>query len=315
LHGRFFDLRALPGFDMPIVFTLHDAWLLSGHCAHSFDCDRWRTGCGHCPDLRIYPAIRRDATAYNFRRKQRIYRQTRLYISTPCQWLMDKVQQSMLADSVIEAKVIPYGVDLDIFAPGDKSSARAMLNLPQDARILLFSASSIRKNDFKDYDTMRAAVKVVAEKTENERVIFLALGEDGPPEPLSPQVEIRFVPFVSDLNLIADYYRAADVYIHAARADTFPNAVLESLACGTPVIGSDVGGIPEEVNHEKSGMLVPVGDAAAMAAGIIRLLEDDGLRASMGQNAASDARHRFDLSRQIDAHLNWYAEIVAQEKR
>jgi glycosyltransferase involved in cell wall biosynthesis len=161
---------------------------------------------------------------------------------------------------------------------------------------------------------MRAAVKVVAEKTENGRVNYLALGEDGPPEPLSPQVEIRFVPFVSDLNLIADYYRAADVYIHAARADTFPNAVLESLACGTPVIGSDVGGIPEEVNHEKSGLLVPVGDAAAMAAGIIRLLGDDRLRASMGDHAASDARLRFDLSRQIDAHLDWYGEIVAQGK-
>ena len=225
LHGGYFDLRALPSFGVPLVLTLHDAWLLSGHCAHSFDCDRWRTGCGHCPDLRIYPAIRRDATAYNFKRKRRIYRQTRLHLSTPCQWLMDKVEASMLAESLVQTKVIPYGVDLGIFKPGDQQEARAGLDLLGDVKILLFSAASIRKNDFKDYQTMRAAVQRVADQIESGRVIFLALGEDGPPEHINERVEIRFVPFQSDLMTIADYYRAADIYIHAARADTFPNAV------------------------------------------------------------------------------------------
>ena len=317
LHGGYFDLRALPSFGIPLVFTLHDAWLLSGHCAHSFDCDRWQSGCGGCPDLRIYPAIRRDATAYNFKRKRRIYKQTRLYISTPSQWLMDKVQQSMLAERIIETKVIPYGVDLKIFAPGDSKAARDSLNLPQDAHILLFSAASIRKNDFKDYETMHAAMQLVANEIKEGRVIFLALGEDGPPEQIGAGVEIRFVPFQSDLEIIAQYYRAADVYIHAARADTFPNAVLESLACGTPIIGSRVGGIPEQVTDLQtdaypSGILAPVGDAVTMAAAIIRLLNDDNLRARLGANAADDARRRFALTRQIEAHLDWYGAIIAR---
>ena len=75
LHGGYFDLRALPWLSrqVPLVLTLHDAWLLSGHCAHSFDCERWKIGCGRCPDLSIVPAIRRDATAFNWRRKQRLY--------------------------------------------------------------------------------------------------------------------------------------------------------------------------------------------------------------------------------------------------
>jgi glycosyltransferase involved in cell wall biosynthesis len=71
LHGYYFDLRLLPWLtrQVPVLLTLHDAWMLSGHCAHSFDCERWMAGCGSCPDLSIYPEIRRDATAFNWRRK------------------------------------------------------------------------------------------------------------------------------------------------------------------------------------------------------------------------------------------------------
>ena len=86
----YFDLRALPWLSrrVPVVLTLHDAWLLSGHCAHSMGCERWITGCGTCPDLDSYPALRRDGTAYNWKRKQAIFAQSRLYVTTPSQWLM-----------------------------------------------------------------------------------------------------------------------------------------------------------------------------------------------------------------------------------
>src|SRR5262249_33071397 len=94
LHGSYFDLQLLPPLSQafPVVLTLHDAWLLSGHCALSFDCNRWQTGCGECPDLSIYPAIKRDSTAYNWRRKRDILARSRLYVATPSRWLMDRVK-------------------------------------------------------------------------------------------------------------------------------------------------------------------------------------------------------------------------------
>ncbi|HVX31203.1 MAG TPA: glycosyltransferase, partial [Nitrolancea sp.] len=156
LHGGYFDLRLLPHLSrlVPLVATLHDAWLLSGHCAHSLDCERWLTGCGACPDLTIYPAIRRDATAGNWRRKRAIYAQSRLFVATPSQWLMRKVEQSILAPAVAEARVIPNGVDLSIFRPGDRQAARAELGIPQDAHVLVFAANVIRDNVWKDYRTL-----------------------------------------------------------------------------------------------------------------------------------------------------------------
>src|SRR5262249_17776060 len=96
LHGGYFDLRELPELShaVPFVLTLHDAWLLSGHCAHSFGCERWEIGCGQCPDLTIYPAVPRDATATNWTVKERIFTASRLHVATPSNWLMDKVRRS-----------------------------------------------------------------------------------------------------------------------------------------------------------------------------------------------------------------------------
>ena len=83
LHGGYFDLRALPALSdlTPVVLTLHDQWAFTGHCAHSFGCERWRSGCGNCPDLTIYPGIPKDRTAENFTLKQQIFSRTRLYLT------------------------------------------------------------------------------------------------------------------------------------------------------------------------------------------------------------------------------------------
>jgi glycosyltransferase involved in cell wall biosynthesis len=292
------------------VLTLHDAWLLSGHCAHSFDCERWKTGCGRCPDLSIYPAVKRDATAYNWRRKRNIYAQSRVYVATPSRWLMRKVEQSILALAIVEARVIPYGVDLTIFHPGDRREARAMLGIPLDAKVLLFVGNATRSNPWRDYATLEAAVERVAERLPDERVILVCLGEARKPERIG-EAEVQFIGYRKEPTTVARFYQAADIYLHGAKADTFPNVVLEALACGTPVVATAVGGIPEQVKNGVTGFLVQPRDVKAMAEAIITLLTDDALRMRLGRNAAEDARRRFDLNRQAEAYLGWYQELVA----
>lgn len=307
----YFDLRALPHLSkqLPVVLTLHDAWLLSGHCAHSFECDRWKTGCGQCPDLSIYPSIPRDATAFNWSRKKSLFEQSRLFITTPSQWLMDRVQQSILAPAIADAKVIHNGIDLDIFHPADPRAARAALNLPLDARILLFAANHIRSNPFRDFATMQEALRRVAHNWQGPPLLFVALGEDLPEEKIA-SATLRFVPFQKDERAVARYYQAADLYVHGTRADTFPTTVLEALACGKPVVASRVGGIPEQVNENQTGHLVPIGDPAAMASALLSLLTNDPKRQSMSDAAAQTAKDRFNRTRQIDQTLAWYQAVV-----
>ena len=309
LHGGYFDLRVLPwlSHQVPVILNLRDAWLLSGHCAHSFDCERWKSGCGQCPDLTIYPAIRRDATAFNWRRKSDIYAKSRLYITTNSHWLMDKVQQSMLHG--VDYRVILNAIDLTIFHPGEQAAARASLGLPLDSKIVLFVSKHARSSRWRDYAAMEAAVQQVATQNKDTGLIFVCLGENGEEYTLG-QARVRFVAFERDPKRVAQYYQAADVYIHAAKAEAFGKTVTEALACGRPVVATSVGGIPEQVEDGVTGFLTPPGNATAMAERIGQLLVDEELRKRIGIQAAESARHRFNLERQADEFLGWYNEIL-----
>lgn len=310
LHGGYFDLRALPSLShkIPTILTLHDAWLLSGHCAHSFDCEKWKTGCGLCPDLSIYPAIKCDATAYNWRRKKDIYASSRLYVSTPSEWLMHKVEQSILTAGIVEARIIPNGVDLVVFHPEDQTKVRAELGIPQDARILLFVGNTTQSNLWKDYTTLEAAFKQVVERLPTEQIILICLGEERSPQRIG-QAEIQFIGYQNQPEVVARYYQAADLYIHASKVDTFPNTVLEALACGTPAVATDVGGIPEQIKNGETGFLVPPKDVNAMTASIMMLLTNEELRRKFSIAAAQDVRERFDLTDQVNAYIEWYRTI------
>ena len=314
LHRNYFDLRFLPELSarVPLVITLHDAWLLSGHCGHSFDCQRWQTGCGECPDLTIPPSIERDGTAENWRRKREIYQRSRFRVAAPCRWLIDKLEQSMVAPAVLESRVIPNGIDLEVFQPANRAAVRERLGLPQEADILLFTALSIRENVWKDYKTLRAAIARLAERRAKQPLIFLAVGEAAPTEKIGP-AEIRFVPFLEDNRRVAEFYQAADLYIHASRADTFPTSILESLACETPVVATAVDGIPEQIVDGETGMLTPPGAAGAMADAIASLLDDVARRRVMGANAGAEARRKFGRERMIEDYLAWFDEILQRQ--
>ena len=305
LHGGYFDLRALPdlGRRAPIVATLHDAWLLTGHCAHPLDSDGWLRGCGNCPHLDTYPALHRDGTAFNLARKRSIYEGLELAVVTPSRRLMDMVERSILAPAVVRREVIPNGVDLERFAPGDRARARRELSVAPDVPLLVFAAQGGRANEFKDFPTLRAALARL-----ESPVVAVALGDPTADEERVGQARLRAVGSVPP-EAVARWLQAADLYVHPSRADTFPNGVLEALACGTPIVASRVGGIPEQVRNE-TGILVEPGDPAALAAAIESLLADPSRRERMSAAAAEDARARFSVDRQIDAYLALHVELA-----
>lgn len=220
----------------------------------------------------------------------------------------------MLAPSIREARVIPNGVDLSLFRPGDRRAARAALGLPSDAPVVVTTGVDLERNCWKDLPTLLAALERVSGRWTGPRIHAVALGTAGQNGPVG-RAAIQFVPYERDPATVARYYQAADVYVHAARADTFPVAVLEALACGTPVVASDVGGIPEQVDDGRSGFLVPPADASALDARLDLVLRDDELRARLGRHAAERAGQEFDFERQVRRYLGWYAEILTLDRR
>ncbi len=320
LHGGYFDLRELPGITQarPVLLTMHDAWLLSGHCAHSFDCGRWETGCGECPALWIYPAVPRDSTAFNWARKQELFARSALHVAVSSQWMADRVRRSMLAPAVREMRVIPFGVDLEVFRPDDRAAARKTLGLDPARPVMLVHENSLRPRTWKDSDAFRGALERLTGAAAGAQ--WIALGAAGPDEQVGP-VRLRRVAAQHDDRELARWYQAADVYLHPARAEAYGLMIVEALACGTPVIASDVGGIPEIISGDTAldhatGMIVPAGNAQALAASIMAFSAlDTGARATLSANAARESRARFDRRRHERDYLGWIRELAATPRR
>jgi glycosyltransferase involved in cell wall biosynthesis len=313
LHGGYFDLRELPRITrrVPTVLSLHDAWLLSGHCAHSFDCGRWETGCGACPALWIYPAVPRDDTASNWRRKRDIFAASALHVAVPCEWLADRVRRSMLMPAVRTLKVIPYGIDLDVFRPAPKDVVRRELGLDPDRPVMLVFANSVRDQTWKDGATFRGALERLGAAAAGAQ--WIALGETGENIDLG-NVSLQRVGNEPDNRRFAKWLQAGTAYVHPARADTSPLIVMESLACATPVIATGVGGIPEQITDGETGTVVAAGNPAALARAIDAVIAlDAAAHDQLCRNAAESARIRFDSRRHARDYLEWMRELTAAQ--
>jgi glycosyltransferase involved in cell wall biosynthesis len=309
LHGNYFDLRALPWLSrqVPVILNLRDAWLLSGHCACFFDCERWKFGCGKCKDLMIYPSVKRDATAYNWRRKRNIYMNSHLYITTVSHWLLHSVQESMLRGT--EYKVIPNGIDLSIFHPGDRHAARRELGLSLTSRIVLYAANGGSKSPWRNFHQLEAAMQELAVSSAEELVLICLGQRNIEQNRVSGNLQIQHLGFERDPRRMALYYQAVDIYVLPALAEAFGKTIIEAMACGTPVVATTVGGIPEQIIDGETGFLVPQSDVTAMATAIQRLFADVGLRQRMGNAAAEYARRFFGLDRQVNSFLSWYEDV------
>jgi glycosyltransferase involved in cell wall biosynthesis len=259
-------------------------------------------------------------------RKKEIYENSSLFVAAPSRWLLERAEVSILSGGIVGTRLIPNGVDLSLFRPGDRASARERLGLAQDERVLLFSGFSPSASSFKDFRTLQSAAEILGNRLGSDRVTLVVLGEKREAQTMGA-VTVRFAEYESEEARVVAYYQAADVYVHAARvgAENHSLAVLEALACGLPVVATDVGGIPEQVKSlwpasprtphrsfrdDATGILTPPGDPKALADAVASLIDDSSLLQACSSNAVEDARRRFDLQTQVDAYLDWYREII-----
>lgn len=329
LHGGYFDLRALPELSArtPTVVSLHDTWLTTGHCGHPLGCERWESGCGECPALWIYPAVHRDATAFNWSRKRDILARSAVHVGVPCEWLAARIARSILAPAIRSVRVIPYGIDLTVYRPAaDRAALRVALGLDPRRTTFLCFANALQARTWKDRDTFRAALARLGDAASGAQ--WVAIGGDAP-DTVVGGARIRHVRAEADDGAFARWFQAADAYVHPARADTFPLVNLEAQACGAAVIGTGVDGIPEQVVSTDSsalrdgavaagatGILTRAGDAAAMAKALDAFADaSPETRAQVQRQAARHAAARFDRVRHGREYAAWLTELAAGRRQ
>jgi glycosyltransferase involved in cell wall biosynthesis len=300
---------------------MHDMWAVTGGCTNPQGCERWRDGCGSCPqlagDVPMEKAMEfdRDATAWLWRRKRLALQRARLNIVTPSEWMRTRLEASgCLAPPPIA--MVRNVVDTRVFIPGNSRSAREYLGIEPDARVVLFVG---RPGDVAGYrgrhPIMLDALGMLREGLpieEAARLTVLMVGAGG--EALAARLgATRCVCTgrVEGERAMSRCFAASDVYLNTSQYDNFPAVVQESLSCGVPPVASAVGGIPEMVVHEKTGLLAHPQDAAGFAAHLQRVLVDEDLRGRLGMNARRWAEEQFSAETVLPAILDVYGAAIA----
>jgi len=290
----------------PIVWTLHDMNSFTGGCHYSCSCRRFTERCGACPQLGL--GRDGDLSRRIWRRKARALGRVaddRLTVVGPSRWITDLAARSSLMGRFRTA-TIANGVDTDIFAPRDKSAARRELNLPDDARIVLFIAHDLtnrRKGAGVLMDALGRAGDVPG-----LLLVTVGLAQVAPPAGIAH----RHVGQVADEATMARLYNAAAVLAIPSQEDNLPNIMLEAMACGLPVVGSAVGGVGETVRSGQTGLLAEAGDSQGLAQIISRLLTDEAARRQMAQNCRQRAQRDLSLSATGEAYMQLYRRLVGE---
>lgn len=308
LHSGFFSYLAIPSLtaSKPAVFTLHDMWGFTGHCAYSYDCDRWKTGCGKCPYPNTYPAVQRDNTRLEWKLKNWVYSRSHLAIVTPSIWLTEQANQSMLNRFPIHH--IPYGIDTDAYQPLDSAQSRSLLGIPTGKKVLMFGAEKLTDTR-KGGDLLLKALSGLPASLKTETVL-LTLGSGGEAIAETAGIATLNLGYVSSDRLKSIAYSAADLFIFPTRADNLPLMLQESIACGTPIVSFKIGGVPDLVRPGITGYLAKPEDTKDFCNGIMELLEDQNLHDRMSQQCRAVALDEYPLELQVKRYIELYHQVL-----
>ncbi len=292
-------LRSLSRF-YPVVFTVHDVYPANQYGTECWECSHNRF-CVWCPAL---PVPKRLYSVYRVRsrlRRDRAWKGLRANVVFPSRWIRARLAQTTLGR--LPGQVVPYGVDTQRFAPDP--GAKAALRCDTRPVILTVGNMYSADDDRKGFAVLfRAFAEGVRSVVPEARLVVLGkvLGFD-PPD----GCELRGEASSADVAL---WHAAADVFVLPSLGDNLPVAVLEAMASGAPVVASGVGGIPEEVAHETTGLIVPPRDPVALAGAIVRLLREPDSRRRMGAAGRSRAEGEFSRARAWDTHARVYASVA-----
>ncbi|MCM8821339.1 MAG: glycosyltransferase [Candidatus Omnitrophica bacterium] len=301
------------GVHFPVIITLHDLWLLTGKCIQPGRCDGWKNRCRNCPESWFPFFTVKDGIRKNLKEKIQIVSKTKPYICAPSFWAMDVIKKSYIGKVAAETRVIHNGVNLSVYKPGDKKNAREELNLPDNKFVLLSSARDLKTNRYKNFRAIKKISIILGNSQVEKQIIFLCLGDKGKTE-YYRNLEMRFIPFITSENMIANFYKASDIYVHTAEYETWGLAVTEAMACGIPVVAFPGGAVREQIIHGKTGFLVEDNHPESMAYYIRTLLENKKLRESMSEAARKHARENFDIEDTASKYLEFYKEILEKNE-
>jgi glycosyltransferase involved in cell wall biosynthesis len=312
INDGFVQIESIAKLNRPIVWSLHDMWAFTGGCHYTDQCDRFTQSCGSCPQLQSQEV--QDLSRSVWQRKAKAWKAADLTIVALSQWLADCARSSSLfRHSRIE--VIPNGLDTTRYRPINQTFAREVLGLPQDKHLALFGAMAATSDPRKGFHLLQPALQSLAQAGWSDRLELVIFGADRPQHPPEFGMKVHYMgSFRDDLSL-ALLYSAADVFILPSTQENLANTVMEALACGTPCVAFEIGGMPDLIEHQKTGYLAQPYWIDDLASGIAWTIEDRDRHSRLSSRCREKVEQEFTQARQAYQYQSLFEEVIEAHER
>lgn len=241
-----FSIKDIGSFNMPVVWTLHDSWTFTGGCHLPNECRRYINRCGNCPSL--CSQKENDLSQYILSQKKRHWAGKNITLVCPSVWIAENSRKSELfKNSRIE--VIPNPIDTRVYRPKDRNKSREKLGLDKNKKYILFGAVNAVQDKNKGFEYLKEAL----EKISIDNVELLVFGSED--QGIDVNIPVKYLGYIDKEEDLVSIYSSADVTVIPSISENLPNVMVESLACGTPVVGFEIGGIPDIVKEDYLGLM------------------------------------------------------------
>lgn len=300
------DLAQLGKLNKPIVWTFHDSNAFTGGCHVRYSCDHFENECGNCPLLK--DSNPNDWSHRIWKQKKKAYSAVDFQVIAPSGWMANSVQRSkLLGDRAVH--VIPNTLDTTVFKPLDKTLAKQALGIPADKFVMLSGFMPSRNDLHKGTSYLLEALEVISKQIPRELIELFVFGNRDEKNVPSFPVKVTFLGRIDKETRLADCYSAADVFLAPSLEDNLPYTVMESLACGTPVVAFTTGGIPDMVKHMENGYLAKYRSAADFADGITWVYNHTE-RKVLNENARKTIEEKFSENIIAQQHIKLYNSLL-----
>jgi glycosyltransferase involved in cell wall biosynthesis len=307
ISNGFLQIETIANFRKPVVWTLMDMWAFTGGCHYSQECPNYQNTCGTCPQL--FSNNDRDLSRKVWQRKAKAWEKVNLTVVAPSSWLAKCARSSSLFKD-LRVEVIPFCLDTKIYKPIEKKVARAILNLPQNKKIILFGAISATTDQRKGFRLLQPALQKLSLKEKTENLELLVFGASKPEHPVDLGFSVRYLGNLKDDVSLSLVYSAADVMVVPSTQEAFGQTASESIACGTPVVAFDETGLADIVEHQRNGYLAKPFEIEDLAKGIAWVLENQERHKKLCDRAREKAVQEFPLELQALRYLSLYTELL-----
>ena len=291
---------------VPVVWTLHDMNPFTGGCHYDGGCGGYRRACGSCPQL--VSGVERDLSRRVWLGKHEALSQLGrrpVHVVADSDWLAEEARQSSLLGG-FPVSTIYYGLDTAVFAPRGRAAARRALGIPEGARVVLFVADSVEDRR----KGLSYLVEALAGTAGDPDLLLVSIGRGDPA--IGEGARHLHLGRVDDDDRLSLVYSAADVFVIPSLQEAFGQTALESVSCGTPVVGFAAGGIPEIVRPGVTGALGPPGDAAALRGAVESILRDPEEAARLSESCRRVALEEHGLERQARRYVDLYSGLLGK---